>query len=249
MSCGKMNYMFGKKKKSGYLPSPDDIANEFGRRTLFGRRYFGAQFPMFGKKKRVRPPPEMGEGENEFGRYLRYGRRTLFGRHRRGTKHRGTKHRGTKRRGTRKGGRKPPAGLRKMCRKYKVKCTKKVGRRRVYKSLTVIKRQLRRKMKSKKKASSKKRHGRKGARKGVRRTRFGYFFYPSKKETAAKVLPPLTYDEKEKLRRLQQLRAKKGIVKHTIDKEIDFVGEMPYYRPFDVYTGPKNKPLSRTEHY
>ena len=185
-SCGKMNYMFGKKKGSGYLPSPDDLANEFGRRTLFGRSYFG-RYPMFGKKKRVTPPPEMG-GDNEFGRYVRYGRRrtsfgskahpskcriaynkckaakkaakaSSFGRHRR--RH----HRRHRRKGL---GRKPPARVRKMCRKYKIKCTREVGRRRVYKSLTVLKRQLRRKMKTHRKVHRK---GGRKVRKARRKTR------------------------------------------------------------------------------
>jgi hypothetical protein len=43
--------------------------------------------------------------------------------------------------------RKIPAKLAKMCRKYKIKTTKKVGKRRVPKSITVIKRQLKNKMK------------------------------------------------------------------------------------------------------
>jgi len=44
----------------------------------------------------------------------------------------------------------PPARLLKMCKKYKIKCTRKVGRKRVYKSVTVLKRQLRKKMKHRK---------------------------------------------------------------------------------------------------
>jgi len=56
---------------------------------------------------------------------------------------------GRKGRKSRKGrkARKPSKKLIKMCRKHKVKCTKKVGGKRVYKSITTLKKQLRRKMK------------------------------------------------------------------------------------------------------
>ena len=56
---------------------------------------------------------------------------------------------GKKRKSSRKTrkSRKIPAKLAKMCRKYKIKTTKKVGKRRVPKSITVIKRQLKNKMK------------------------------------------------------------------------------------------------------
>jgi hypothetical protein len=50
----------------------------------------------------------------------------------------------------RKSIKKPPTRLIKMCRKYKIKCTKKVGKRRVYKSITVLNKQLKRKLKNKK---------------------------------------------------------------------------------------------------
>ena len=66
--------------------------------------------------------------------------------------------------GRRKKVKRPARSLLKMCRKYKIKCTRKVGSRRVYKSLTVLKRQLRRKMKTHRKVH------RKGGRK-VRKTR------------------------------------------------------------------------------
>jgi hypothetical protein len=36
-----------------------------------------------------------------------------------------------------------------MCKKFGIKCTRKVGKRRVYKSTTVLKRQLKKKMKHK----------------------------------------------------------------------------------------------------
>ena len=42
--------------------------------------------------------------------------------------------------------RKLPASIRKMCRKLKIKCTKKIGSRKVYKKLSVLKKQIARKM-------------------------------------------------------------------------------------------------------
>jgi hypothetical protein len=52
-----------------------------------------------------------------------------------------------KRKSVKKTVKKPPARLIKMCKKYRIKCTKKVGKKRVYKSVTVLKKQLKRKMK------------------------------------------------------------------------------------------------------
>ena len=51
----------------------------------------------------------------------------------------------------RKSVRKPPAALLKRCRKYHIKTTKKVGKHRVYKSITVLKKLLKKKMKKVKK--------------------------------------------------------------------------------------------------
>ena len=74
---------------------------------------------------------------------------------------------------------KPPARLIKMCKRYGIKCTKKVGKRRVYKSLTVIKRQLKRKMKNRKsKFGAKNKRTRRRTRRTrrkTRRTRFSLF--------------------------------------------------------------------------
>ena len=49
----------------------------------------------------------------------------------------------------RKSVRKPPAALLKRCRKYHIKTTKKVGKHRVYKSITVLKKLLKKKLKKK----------------------------------------------------------------------------------------------------
>ena len=50
-----------------------------------------------------------------------------------------------------KGIKKPPARLIKMCRRYRIKVTRKVGRKKVYKSVTVLKKLLKKKMKKMKK--------------------------------------------------------------------------------------------------
>jgi len=65
----------------------------------------------------------------------------LFGKKKRRNVRRSTK---------RKGSRKPPARLIKMCKRYRIKCTKKVGNRRVYKKVSVLKKQLKRKLKNRK---------------------------------------------------------------------------------------------------
>jgi len=79
----------------------------------------------------------------------------------------------------RKGSKKPPARLIKMCKRYKIKCTKKVGKRRVYKKVSVLKKQLKRKLKNRK-TVKKVRKVRKTVR---RRFRFG---------EAASVTTPVT---------------------------------------------------------
>jgi len=72
---------------------------------------------------------------------------------------------------------KVPSKILKLCKRFKIKCTKKVGKRRVYKSVAVLKKQI--KMKMKKRKSRKTRKSRKykfgfsfGALK-TRRSRFG----------------------------------------------------------------------------
>jgi hypothetical protein len=71
---------------------------------------------------------------------------------------------------------KPPAALIKRARKYRVKISKKVGKKRVYKSVTVIKRLIKRKMRLlKKKKHSKKHSKRRQSKRSYyrRRSRFG----------------------------------------------------------------------------
>lgn len=165
-----MYFRFGKKSKST-MQSPDEAGAlvssfgrylRYGRRAAFGRRYFGAspRFPQFGSS--------CGEGKYN-------SMTTAFGRRRR--------HR---RRGVRKGGRKgrkPSKALMRMCRKHGIKCTKKVGGKRVYKSVSVLKRQLRkkkslrrrknRKVRKSRKVRRSRRRVRRGVRRSRRRTMFG----------------------------------------------------------------------------
>lgn len=51
-------------------------------------------------------------------------------------------------------GRKPPSALLRMCKKYSIKVTRKVGKKRIYKKVSVLKRQLKQKMKKNKRRSS-----------------------------------------------------------------------------------------------
>ena len=123
-----MPFYFGKK-----MPMAPELAGDtsafgrylrYGRRSAFGRQYFG-RYPLFGKKKiPALPGPSDDTGAMEFGR-RRYRRRV-------------------KRKGNRKSKR-PSKSLLRMCRKHGIKCTRKVGRKRVYKLVSVLKRQLRRK--------------------------------------------------------------------------------------------------------
>jgi hypothetical protein len=77
-------------------------------------------------------------------------------------------------------GKKPPARLLKACKKHGIRCTKKIGKKRRYKKISVLKRQLAKKLRLKKRKSSKKRKGSKRnrsrssrRRKFSRRFRFG----------------------------------------------------------------------------
>jgi hypothetical protein len=65
-------------------------------------------------------------------------------------------------------GRKPPARLIKLCKKYRIKVTKKVGKKRIYKKVSVLKKQLKQKIKKNKRRS---RFG----KKNKRRSRFGNY--------------------------------------------------------------------------
>ena len=122
----------GKPKKvksissAGSLPAPPPSA--FGRyrfgRMLFGRSRFGT---CGGNSNGMMEPYK----PMNFGRRRRRGVRRGVRRHRR--------------KGTKRHHKKPSKSLIKACHKYKIKTTKKVGRHRVHKSITVLKRQLRHK--------------------------------------------------------------------------------------------------------
>jgi hypothetical protein len=76
---------------------------------------------------------------------------------------------GKKRKSTRrKSVKKPPAAILKRCRKLKIKTTKKVGSRRVYRSLSLLRKLIKKKSKKIKKAKKSKR-----SKKAKRRSRFG----------------------------------------------------------------------------
>jgi hypothetical protein len=160
------------------LPAPDVAGTAFGRylrygrRAAFGRRYFGAQrIPLFGKgKKRGSKKAAVEEetaGETAFGR-LFFGRRRY---RRKGVR---------KSRKGRKGGRKsakPTKALVRQCRKHRIKVTRKVGSRKVYKKVSVLKKQLKRKIRlhRKKSKKSKKTVRRTRRRRSTRRSRFSLF--------------------------------------------------------------------------
>ena len=102
---------------------------------------------------------------------------------------------GKRRKNKTKQSQKPPARLIKMCRKHKIKCTRKVGHRRVYKSITVLKRQLHKKMKMlKKKRSVKKTVKPKKKRSVKRRFHFG---------NAAAFIQPSNYGYNQKVEQAQ----------------------------------------------
>jgi hypothetical protein len=166
-----MYNFFGKRRSTKktippQLPAPDVAGTAFGRylrygrRTafgnngtmmkgppckgsMFGRRYFGAQrIPLFGKKKteKIIKNPEENispvTNENAFGR-------VYFGRYRRKNPRKGRK------------SAKPSKALVRMCRKYHIKVTRKVGKRKVYKKISVLKKQLKRKMRLHRKKTKK----------------------------------------------------------------------------------------------
>lgn len=157
------------------LPAPDVAGTAFGRyvsygnRSLFGRRYFGTRSSF---RKKVMSIPKFGNhnmmpNSMMFGNYRKMQlpemgtRLPMFGRRRKSS--RKTSSRKSK---------KPSSRLIKMCKKFGIKCTRKVGKHRVYKSTTVLKRQLKKKMKHKNHKNNK---NIKKRRKGRRSSFFGMF--------------------------------------------------------------------------
>jgi len=166
-----MYFNFGKKQKA-IMPPPPDMAGSsaFGRylrygsrRSLFGRRYFGKRIPQFG----MHNENKMYFGASSCGQE----NKMYFGRRRKGS-----------RKGARKGGRKvkkPAKALIRMCKKHGIKCTKKVGSRRVYKKTSVLKKQLRRKKQLHRKKKSVHRK-----KKSVRRTRRRYTLFGKRRRVS-----------------------------------------------------------------
>ena len=86
-----------------------------------------------------------------------------------GRRRKSTKRKGTKRKGTKKSVCRPPAKLIKLCKRYGVKATTKVGKKRVYKSVSKLKKACLKKamaMKKKMMKKSKKSHSRRTANYG-----------------------------------------------------------------------------------
>ena len=88
----------------------------------------------------------------------------------------GKKRRRTTKRGKKGSSRKPPSKLLRICKKYRVKATKKVGGKRVYKSVASLKKLCLRKaraLKKKLEKAMKKRKGTKRRKGSKRRDAFG----------------------------------------------------------------------------
>jgi hypothetical protein len=185
-----MSYYFGKgvAKRVKGLPAPDQVnlepgAAAFGRYVRYGRRSrFGAKVPMFGKRRRSRMfgMDMLGMKHNmNFGMDMMPGKscsgfgmykQMSFGRRRKGARKGGKSRKGGVK------GKKPAANLRRACKKHGIKCTRKVGKHRVYKSASVLKRLLRKKMKGKKGKGSKRHRKTRKTRRRRRVNLFGFKF-------------------------------------------------------------------------
>jgi len=119
-----------------------------------------------------------------------------FGRKRRSTRRKVTRRRKVVRKGSKKG---LSRSLLSLCKKYHVKCTKKVGSRRVRKSATVIKKQLRRKIKSLIKRASKF---------GARKSSFGRHSRPRRVRRTRRVTMPMMAVAPLAVRRSRMQRAR-----------------------------------------
>ena len=169
---------------SAVISGDDDIGayadaagiHMFGRRRYRRRRSsFGRRRSMIGEKPK-RSCTAIGRRRRR--RCNMVGRRSGMGKRSRKVGSR-RKSRKVGRKG-RKANKKLPASIRRMCRKYKIKCTKKVGSRKVYKKLSIVKRQIAKRRRSMKKAMKRmnrrrssfgaKRRGRRRGRKGSRRS-------------------------------------------------------------------------------
>jgi hypothetical protein len=140
---------------------------------------------------------------------------------------------GRRRKGVKKGPKKPPARLIKMCKKYRIKCTRKVGKRRVYKSVSVLKKQLRKRMK-KSSFGKRKKKSSFGKRKRRVKRRFGF-------GNAAAFVQPSNYGYNQKVEQAQGILSQSSQVvtpANNINRPPEFgvdPGSLPtygVYRPF-----------------
>jgi len=140
---------FGRRHRFG------NLFNEIGKAAMGkGVINFGKRRRRFGNPFKVLGEAAMGKGIVSFGR-RRY-----------------------RRKGARKSSRKVkkvPKALIRQCRKHGIKCTRKVGGRRVYKKLSVLKKQLRRKKALHRRKSRKVTRKHRKVRRTRRRTRFSLF--------------------------------------------------------------------------
>jgi hypothetical protein len=129
----------------------DQYEGPIGEGAEFGRRY------RFGNTCGAMKQPMMGVPS--FGRRRMYSFGNTCGsgpmkQQMMGVPSFGKKKRSSRRKGTRKGksARKPPASLLRRCKKYHIKTTKKSGKRRVYRKISLLKKLLNKKLKKLKKA-------------------------------------------------------------------------------------------------
>jgi hypothetical protein len=96
---------------------------------------------------------------------------------------------------SKKGSRKPPAKILKACKRFKIKCTKKVGKRRVYKSVATLKKQLKRKMRKVRRRKSGKKSRRTRRRTRRRVSRFGFSFGALKSRRSRFGMTPSAFNQ------------------------------------------------------
>jgi hypothetical protein len=126
---------------------------EFGRRYRFGNTCGVMKQPMMGV-------PSFGRRRMySFGNTCGVMKQPMMGVPSFGKKKRSSRQVTHHRKGTRKGksARKPPASLLRRCKKYRIKTTKKSGKRRVYRKVSVLKKLLNKKLKKLKKSKKMKR--------------------------------------------------------------------------------------------
>jgi hypothetical protein len=196
--------MFGKKKKEQVEEEEMEFGKRRRRTRRFGNFMdgvtkfakgavngtvgnvvsFGKRRRRFGNPFKVIGEAAMGKGIISFGKRRRRTRRfgNLFNEIGKAAMGKGIVSFGRRRyrrKGARKSSRKVkkvPKALIRQCRKHGIKCTRKVGGRRVYKKLSVLKKQLRRKKALHKRKHRKSRKVRRTRRRSTRFSLFGLKF-------------------------------------------------------------------------